>query len=132
MPLNITKIAYKASSLEDVQAWFGGEAKEKRLRTRYLPKRHAEMKGGSLYWIYAGAIIGRSPILGFEQRDSDGHWDIIMENRLILVHPQAKRGHQGWRYLTEKTAPKDLAEGEVAGDAMPGVLVRKLSKLGLV
>lgn len=132
MPLNMTKIAYKAASLEEVQEWFGGDAAHKRVRTRYKPKRYAEMKGGSLYWVFKGAIIGRSPIVDFEQRDSDGHWDIILENRLILVHPQAKRGHQGWRYLTEKTAPKDLADGEVAGDAMPGVLVRKLNKLGLV
>lgn len=132
MPLNITKVAYKAESLEEIQGWFSGDAKEKRIRTRYQPKRHEEMIGGSVYWVFQGALIGRSPILGFERRDSDGHWDVILKNQLILVHPQAKRGHQGWRYLTERTAPKDLAEGEVAGDAMPGVLVRKLSKLGLV
>lgn len=132
MPLNITKVAYKAESQEEVESWFSSDAAEKRVRTRYQPKRHEEMIGGSIYWLFKGALIGRSPILGFEQRDTDGHWDIILKNQLILVHPQAKRGHQGWRYLTERTAPKDLAEGEVAGDAMPGVLVRKLSKLGLV
>ncbi len=131
MPLHLTKIAYRAESLADLQSWFDGKDEIKRLRTRYQPKRHEELMGGSLYWVFQGALVGRSPILGFEQRE-DRHWDILLENRLILVHPQAKRAHQGWRYLTDKTAPKDLAPGEVAGDAMPGPLVRKLNKLGLV
>jgi hypothetical protein len=50
----------------------------------------------------------------------------------VLVHPKAKRAHQGWRYLADKDAPPDLAEGEVAGDALPVRMVRELSKLGLV
>ena len=89
------------------------------------------MKGGSLYWIYDRAMVARSAILGFEERP-DGHWDIVLENRLHLVHPKAKRAHQGWRYLADEDAPKDLIEGEVAGDVLPGKLVSELSKLGLV
>jgi len=58
-------------------------------------------------------------------------WTIRLAPRLILVHPLAKRAHQGWRYIEEQDAPRDLAEGETAGDAMPGRLVRELSKLGL-
>ena len=56
---------------------------------------------------------------------------IRLAPKLILVHPKAKRAHQGWRYLTEKSAPPDLAEGEEQSDAMPGRLIRKLSALGL-
>ena len=131
MPLHLTKIAYGATSLEDLQAWFDGATPEKRLRTRYRPTRHAELVGGSLYWIFQHAIVARAAILGFEQRP-DGHWDIVLENRLIPVHPQVKRAHQGWRYLTQGKAPADLAAGEVAGDAMPVKLARDLAKLGLV
>ena len=131
MPLHMTKIAFRASSLAELQQWFDGTTPERRLRTRYLPKRHEEMKGGSLYWIYEHAMVARAAILGFEQRD-DGHWDIILENKLHLVRPKAKRAHQGWRYLTEDKAPEDLVEGEMTGDVMPGRLVRELSKLGLV
>ncbi len=131
MPLNMTKIAYRASSLQDLQDWFDGKDEVRRLRTRYLPKRHEEMKGGSLYWIHEHAMVARAAILGFEQR-KDGHWDILLENRLHLVHPKAKRAHQGWRYLSEVDAPKDLDPGEMEGDVMPGSLVRELSKLGLV
>ncbi|MEO5705599.1 MAG: DUF1489 domain-containing protein [Alteraurantiacibacter sp.] len=131
MPLHMTKIAYSATSLADLEAWFDGTTPEKRLRTRYLPKRHAEMLGGSLYWIHEHAMVARAAILRFDQRP-DGHWDIVMENRLHRVHPKAKRAHQGWRYLADADVPADLAEGDVAGDVLPGKLVSKLAKLGLV
>ena len=130
MPLHLTKIAYDATSFADLQAWFDGSEAEKRLTTRYLPKRHTEMVGGSLYWIHQHAIVARSPLLGFEQKD-DGRWWIVLENRLIRVEPRHKRAHQGWRYLAEPNAPPDLPE-DYAGDAMPGRLVGKLAKLGLV
>jgi hypothetical protein len=100
------------------------------MTTRYCPKRHAEMIGGSLYWILEHAIVARSEILGFEQRE-DGRWTIRLKPKLVRVHPKAKRAHQGWRYLTDRQAPPDLAEGEEAGDALPGRLIRKLASLGL-
>lgn len=131
MPLHMTKIAYRAESLGELQSWFDGKEPVRRLRTRYRPTRHEELKGGSLYWIHEHAMVARASILGFEQRP-DRHWDILLENKLILVHPKVKRAHQGWRYLKETHAPEDLKEGEVAGDAMPVKMVRDLSKLGLV
>ncbi len=71
MPLHLTKIAYGAESPATLRDWLESEGAEARLTTRYLPKRHEEMAGGSLYWIHQHAIIGRSPLLGFEQK-SDG------------------------------------------------------------
>ena len=130
MPLGITKIAFRAESIDSLRAWLE-RGEEALMTTRYLPKRHEEMAGGSLYWIFDHAIIGRSPILGFTQRE-DGRWTIRLEPRLILVEPRAKRAHQGWRYLEEKNAPRDLAAGEMQGDVLPGRLVKDLAKLGLV
>ena len=130
MPLGITKIAFRAESIDSLRAWLE-RGEEALMTTRYLPKRHEEMVGGSLYWIFDHAIIGRSPILGFTQRE-DGRWTIRLEPRLILVEPRAKRAHQGWRYLEEKNAPRDLAAGELQGDVLPGRLVKDLAKLGLV
>jgi hypothetical protein len=129
MPLSMTKIAYRSGSLDNLRNWVE-EGPEAHMTTRYLPKRHAEMIGGSLYWILDHAIVARSEIVGFEQRE-DRRWTIRLAPRLILVHPKAKRAHQGWRYLEAKNAPPDLAEGELASDAMPGRLIRKLSALGL-
>ena len=129
MPLSMTKIAYRSGSLDNLRRWVEA-GPEALMTTRYLPKRHEEMIGGSLYWIIEHAIVARCEILGFEQRE-DRRWTIRLAPRLILVHPRAKRAHQGWRYLEEKNAPPELADGEIASDAMPGRLVRELSKLGL-
>jgi hypothetical protein len=129
MPLSMTKIAYRSGSLDNLRRWVE-EGPEALMTTRYLPTRHAEMIGGSLYWIMEHAIVARCEILGFEQRE-DRRWTIRLAPRLILVHPKAKRAHQGWRYLEERNAPPDLQEGEQQSDALPGRLIRKLSQLGL-
>ncbi len=130
MPLHMTKIAYTSKTIEVLREWVEAEA-EALMRTRYLPKRHAEMIGGSLYWIMDHAIIARSEILGFEQRQ-DGHWTIRLAGSLIPVVPKHKRAHQGWRYLEDRNAPRDLEEGEIPGDAIPGRLAGRLTKLGLI
>ncbi|KPF62473.1 DUF1489 family protein [Porphyrobacter sp. AAP60] len=130
MPLNLTKIAFGAKSYDDLAGWFEGRGGA-RLTTRNRPTRHEEVVGGSLYWIINHAIVARSPITGFVKTD-DGRWDICLEPRLIRVHQIPKRAHQGWRYLTEDKAPKDVADGEDIGDALPGKLAMKLERLGLV
>jgi len=127
----MTKIAFGAQSREEVRGWFAEGPKEMRLTTRYLPKRHEEMEGGSLFWIFEHTLIGRSPIIGFEQKDDGRYW-IKLERKLIPVHPQPKRAHQGWRYLPEDKAPRDLEAGEDPDELMPARMVKDLSKLGLV
>lgn len=129
MPLHMTKIAYGAVSWADLASWYEGRG-EIRLTTRYRPKRHEELVGGSLYWILDHALVARSVILGFSET-ADGRWHIELEPRLIRVHPRPKRAHQGWRYLKGEP-PRDLAPGEDIGDALPGRLAAKLEKLGLV
>lgn len=130
MPLNMTKIAYGAKSVEDLREWLE-RYPDAFATTRYLPKQHADMIGGSLYWIFEHAIIGRSPIRGFSKRD-DGRWNIELEPQLIPVEPRAKRAHQGWRYLKEEDTPPDMGSGTMQGDVLPGHLVKELAKLGLV
>jgi len=137
MPLHLTKVAYGAQSLEELHDWFAGRGETARLTTRYLPKRHAEIvpgdgsANGSLFWIYKHQLVARSEILGFEEAEN-GRTHIVISARLIDVHPSPKRAHQGWRYLTEADAPRDLADGETAGDVLPGELAANLARLGLV
>ena len=131
MPLHITKVAYSSESAESLRRWLESHEREALLTTRYLPKRHPELAGGSLYWIFKHALIGRTPLIGFAQRD-DGRWWIKLEPVLIAVHPHRKRAHQGWRYLREEDAPPDLGDGEEAGDVLPGRLIGELARLGLV
>jgi len=132
MPLHMTKIAFKSESADTLRAWLESHAGagEARLTTRYLPKRHAEMTGGSLYWILGSQLIGRSPLLGFAEREDGKHW-IRLEPRLIAVAPRPKRAHQGWRYLAARDAPPDLG-GEGDGEALPGNMAAALGKLGLL
>ncbi len=131
MPLNMTKVAYQATSLAEMQTWFTGRGAEARLTTRYLPKRHAEMVGGSVFWIHKHQLVARSLILAFEEAEG-GRTNIVIDPRLIDVYPVPRRAHQGWRYLEPADAPRDLACGEDPGDILPGVLAAKLAKLGIV
>jgi hypothetical protein len=131
MPLHLTKVAYQAQSLEEMHGWFATRGDTARLTTRYLPKRHAELVGGSLFWIYKHQLVARSPILGFEEADA-GRTHIVISTALIDVLPVRRRAHQGWRYLEDKDAPRDLAAGEDAGEVMPGRLAGELARLGLV
>lgn len=129
-PLHMTKVAYGAQSLEEVHSWFRTRGAEARLTTRYLPKRHAEMIGGSLFWILKHQLVARSPILGFEEAP-DGRTNIVIATSLIDVHPKPKRAHQGWRYLEDCDAPRDIGDGESA-ELLPPSLAGELAKLGLV
>jgi hypothetical protein len=89
------------------------------------------MQGGSLYWIMEHALIGRSPIIGFAQRE-DGRWTIRLEPRLIAVETIPRRAHQGWRYLADENAPRDLSMLDGESHVLPARLVGELAKLGLV
>ena len=137
MPLNMTKIAYRSESPATLRHWLESHKDhpatdgEARLTTRYLPKRHAEMVGGSLYWIHAKKIVGRSPIIGFMDNGEGRQW-IRLEPRLIAVQPIPKRAHQGWRYLEEKDAPADLGDGAEGAEEMPAEMLGELANLGLV
>jgi hypothetical protein len=125
----MTKVAYGATSFEELHGWFKTRGETARLTTRYLPKRHEEMIGGSLYWILKHQLVARSEILGFEEAEG-GRTQIVISTKLIDVHPKPKRAHQGWRYLEEADAPADLADGESA-DMLPPSLAGELAKLGL-
>lgn len=137
MPLHLTKVAFGAQSLDDLRGWFATRGDEAFLTTRYLPKRHAEIvpsngeEGGSLFWIYKHQLVMRSPILRFEEAEG-GKTHIVISTRLIDLHPRPKRAHQGWRYLDDADAPVDLADGEVASEAIPAKLAGELARLGLV
>lgn len=131
MPLHLSKVAFRAQSLEEMHGWFAERGDEAKLTTRYLPKRHAELIGGSLFWIFKRQLVARSEILRFEEAEC-GRTHIVISTRLIDVMPKPHRAHQGWRYLDDEDAPRDLAEGETSGDAIPGKLAGELARLGLV
>lgn len=133
MPLHITKVAYGMSSLPELVA-----AVEQRaqagvifMTTRYRPKRHEEIVGGSLYWIIKHQLIARANLIGFEDAEG-GRTNIMLEASVIPVVPMPRRAHQGWRYLTAEDAPPDLAGGDAGMDQLPGDLIAALAEAGLV
>lgn len=133
MPLSMTKIAFGATSVASLRTWIESHAPqgEARLTTRYMPKRQAEMVGGSLFWIFNRAIIGRSPLIGFMDNGQGRIW-IRIEPRLIAVQSVPRRAHQGWRYLEGPDVPADLGEGMSEAEAMPAEMLGALARLGLV
>lgn len=134
MPLNMTRIAFGAESHAHLRQRLEAHASigEVRLTTRYLPKRHEEMVGGSLYWILNHSLIGRSPLIGFMDNGEGRTW-IRLRPELIAVRTIPKRAHQGWRYLETKDAPPDLDAVDADGrDEMPAQMLGELMKMGLV
>ena len=133
VPLHLTKVAYGCDSIDYLAERLALKAAHLPafLTTRYLPKRHEEIAGGSLFWIVKHKLVGRSPIIGFGEAEG-GRVAIYLEPRLVLVHPLPKRAHQGWRYLEGENAPRDLGEGGDGADDLPPALLGELSAMGLV
>lgn len=102
-------------------------------RTRMMPKRRSEIiNKGSIYWVIAGKIQVRQLIVDLDRQvDIEGKTccDIIMDSELIRTVPQRFRPFQGWRYLAQKDAPKDLENSVTEGETE---LISKLSELGLL
>jgi hypothetical protein len=133
MALHITRVAYGMANLSELIA-----AVERRqqggvinMTTRYRPKRHTEIIGGSLYWIIKHQLVARARIIGFEDAEG-GRTDIMVEARVIPVVPMPRRAHQGWRYLNSEDVPPDLAGSDEGIDQLPGEMITALAEAGLV
>jgi hypothetical protein len=131
--LHITKVAVGCTDVDVLRERLHGRAAdgETFVTTRYRPTRHAELIGGSLYWILKHQLVARSPILRFEE-DERGHCLIRLKAGLVPIRAAFKRVHQGWRYFPADYAPADL-DGEADElAALPPRLVAALSSLALV
>lgn len=104
--------------------------------TRMRPKRDEEvLDGGSLYWVIRGQVSCRQRLTAvrpFVDREGVGRCRLVLEPALVLVEPRPFRAFQGWRYLAEKDAPRDLDRAAPGVAAMPEDLRRELRQLGLL
>lgn len=132
MPLHLTKVAVGCATAEALRARVAARADGGvvRITTRFKPTRHAELIGGSLYWIIKHRLVGRQEILGFGAGD-DGRCLIELDARLMPVQPHPRRAHQGWRYLEHRDAPADMGGGSGLAE-LPPRLLEELSALALV
>jgi len=102
--------------------------------TRFRPKRAAEiLDGGSIYWVIKGFIQLRQRIIALDRIETDTgvKCKIIMDTALIRTESQPRRPHQGWRYLENADAPRDIPATEKADD-MPPDLSMALREMGLI
>jgi len=143
MTLNLIKLCVGPDTLPDLAAWqarrlaqrhHAGEKRELFHITRNTPRRAKEMiPGGSLYWVIRGLIVARQQLIELRRVDKDGvpHCALVLDEELVAVEPRAHRPFQGWRYLSDQDAPKDMI-GSTDNSDLPLELRRELTSLGLI
>jgi hypothetical protein len=145
MALNLLKLCVGADSVEDLESWIefrldemrrAGQAAEQYHTTRMVPKRLEELlDGGSLYWVIKGNVQCRQRLIDirpFTDADGIGRCHLVLEPKVIVTDWQPRRAFQGWRYLEQKDAPRDLGDGRGGWAALPTDLRRELADLGLL
>lgn len=145
MALHLIKLCVGADSIEDLREWVSRRAlvamaaglePTSSHTTRMVPKRAAELlDGGSLYWVIKGQVQARQPLLDlktFTDADGIGRCELVLGPEVIETEFQPKRAFQGWRYLKDEEAPRDLKSLGADGAELPMDLRRELAELGLL
>jgi hypothetical protein len=145
MPLHLIKLCVGCDSVADLEDWIKQKLKEKKKRgqkpehihtTRMVPKRAEELTdGGSLYWVIRGQVMCRERILAirpFTDKDGIGRCRVVLDGKVTLVEPRPRSAFQGWRYLADKEAPRDLSRAAPGAAKMPEQMRRDLRELGLL
>ena len=138
--IHLTKLAVGVPSLDAFEERVADRRKRgegMQVWTRSFPKRAADIIGsGSLYWVVAGLLAARQPVLAIEDdRYADGSrcTRIELEPILIRVLPRPVRPFQGWRYLTAEKTPADWQSRDALGvDELPASVLRQLQELCLL
>ncbi len=132
------KLSVGSKSIETLAGWQNIRASQSEDGkpyhiTRMFPRKRNELlQNGSIYWVIKGIIQCRNRIIDLQEiQTEDGRkaCKIVLDNNLIPVIPTPKRAFQGWRYLQQKHAPKDLTDISGAG-GLPAHIRNKLVELG--
>ena len=145
MPLHLVKLSVGTDSVADLEDWIKLKLKEKKKRgqkpervhtTRMVPKRAEELiAGGSIYWVIKGQIMCRERILAitpFTDKDGIHRCKLVLDPKCVPVEPRPRAAFQGWRYLEDKEAPRDLSKAAPGAALMPEEMRRELRELGLL
>lgn len=145
MALHMIKLCVGADSLQDLRDWVAerslmaiaaGLEPHSIHTTRMVPKRiDALLGGGSLYWVIKGQVMARQRFLDLRcvtGADGISRCELVLGPEVIETVPQPKRPFQGWRYLKDEEAPKDLSGLGDSVALMPEDLRRELAELGLL
>lgn len=151
--MHLIKLCVGANGIDDLAAWQARQRASARwgfravCTTRNWPKQaDAVQAGGSLYWVFRGLVLARQRVLAFEaMADETGapRCGIVLDPAIVQTEAQPCRPFQGWRYLTDAKAPRDLAHGTPAGQleeggaetaeaTLPAGLQAALAELGVI
>lgn len=145
MALHLIKLCVGAETLDDLREWVSKRAlvalaaglePSSSHTTRMIPKRVEELlDGGSLYWVIKGQVQARQRLMDLRTfKDVDGitRCELILGPEVIETEFQPKRAFQGWRYLKDEDAPRDLRNLDGGNADLPLELRRELAELGLL
>ena len=143
MALHLIKLCVGCDSVQDLEDWIAKKLKAQKKQkpehihtTRMVPKRAEELTaGGSIYWVIKGQIMCRERILAitpFTDRDGIHRCKLVLDPKCVLVEPRPRQAFQGWRYLEDKEAPRDLSRAAPGAAKMPEQMRRELRELGLL
>ncbi len=146
MPLHLIKLSVGTDSIADLEQWIALKTKAQKKRgvkkpervhtTRMVPKRADELTdGGSIYWVIKGQIMCRERILAikpFTDKDGIHRCKLVLDPACVPVEPRPRSAFQGWRYLEDKDAPRDLSKAAPGSALMPEQMRRELRELGLL
>lgn len=138
--LHLIKLCVGAETVEDLLDWqrnprAKGPDGLPRHITRMWPKRAEELlDGGSLYWVFKGAILARQRILRLDEvtgGDGISRCAIVLDPEVVRTTAATRRPFQGWRYLKAEDAPRDLPKARKGDDSLPPELDAMLAEIGL-
>jgi hypothetical protein len=145
MPLHLIKLSVGTDSVADLEDWIEQKLKAQKKRgkkperihtTRMVPKRAEELTdGGSIFWVIRGQIMCRERILDirpFTDKDGIHRCRLVLDPKCVLVAPRPRSAFQGWRYLEDGQAPRDLSRAAPGAARMPEQMRRELRDLGLL
>jgi hypothetical protein len=145
MSEHLIKLAVGCDGIADLEEWIEetrllfkrlGRPYEQLHTTRMNPRRLTALTlETSLYWVIKGQLLCRQRLMEirpFTDSEGIGRCHLVLEPLVHPVRPRPMRPFQGWRYLTAKDAPPDLAgRGDQAAE-MPEDLRRELAGMGLL
>ena len=141
--VNLIKLCVGAQNVSDLYNWQKNRLiHDKNLEnhttffiTRMRPKRENDiLNGGSIFWVFKGLILARQKIIGFDNFMSEDNilrCKVILDRKIVLTDAYHKKPFQGWRYFSQKEAPKDREIFSDEKTQLPLKIEKELSELGI-
>ena len=145
MTVHILKLCVGVSEITELAQWQAERAQRAQACnepfvlqhvTRNTPRRKDDvLAGGSLYWVIKRLVQVRQRITAIEpvtREDGQPACALVLDPEIVQVEPRPHRAFQGWRYLEDADAPRDIGQSGLQGESLPPALMAELKELGLL